>query len=105
MKISHDDFIAFVHTLAGQELTTRAQHQPFTVRVTDSGLEYVPGSTGKPRQQPFAKMDEILDEFAASGSLQPVHYQQETRNSSYQLTLIAMYLEQRGFAPDPGLIT
>ena len=92
-RISRDDFVAFVNTLAGQELTTRAQHRPFTVSVNPNGLEFMPSSQ-KPRQQSFADIDDVLEEFAASGSLQPGDYQPETMNRSYLLTLIAMYLER-----------
>ena len=93
-RIAHGEFVAFVRTQVGQELTTLKQHKPFTVRYTANGLLFTPGSTAKPRQQSFDELDHLLEKFAASGSLRPVDYQTSTRNASYLLTLIALYLKR-----------
>ena len=93
-KFTRQQFVAFVQTLAGKQLTTRAQHRPFTVRVTGGGLEFLPGSTQRPRPESSATLDRVLEEFAANESLQPRQYQDLTRNASYVLSVIALYLEQ-----------
>ena len=96
IQITAQELTAFAATLAGQELHTRTRHVPFSVRVTRGGLEFRPGSSGKPRTTGSGRLDQVLEEFAMSQSLRPGHYQALTVDASYILTLLARYLQHRG---------
>jgi len=99
VRIARYSFVAFVRTLAGQQLETGTQHRRFTVQVTAGGLAIVPDSSGQPRSESWAQLDGVLAEFALNGSLQPKDYQQLTRNASYLLRLITLYQEHRSLLP------
>ncbi|MGC2424461.1 MAG: hypothetical protein WA666_08930 [Nitrospirota bacterium] len=94
-RIGQNDFLEFIKTREGEILRTLTRAMPFTVKVTNEGVEYTPQSTMKVRQHPKKYMNLVLEKFSKTGSYKTVDYQQITACSSYTLTLIAEYLKQR----------
>ncbi|MBD1828916.1 hypothetical protein NDI43_20615 [Microcoleus vaginatus GB2-A3] len=94
-RINTKDFQSFVRSLEGQTIETRAQKKQFTAKVTEGGLEYTPLSTGKPRLHNDKTLNNIFDEFAQSQSFKCKDYIEITRNISYTLALIGMYLKRK----------
>jgi hypothetical protein len=93
MAIPIDQFLAFVRTLEGSVIRTRAGRSKFIVRVLDGGLEFTPNSTRKPRGHRRAYIQRVLDRFQETHSWKTTDYR-FTVNASYQLTLIDRYLSQ-----------
>lgn len=91
--IAIDDFLSFVRTLEGEVIPTLAGRASFTARVVDTGLEFTPSSTEQPRGHTRAYVQRVLDHYRETGSLRTADYQ-FTVNASYQLTLIARYLNR-----------
>jgi hypothetical protein len=89
--VSLTEFRAAVKRLDGHVLETDAREQPFTVRVQDSGLEFIPGS-GAPRPDTWANIERVLERHASTESLRPVDYQDVTFNASYILRVLRAVL-------------
>jgi hypothetical protein len=92
-RISTDSFLAFCHTLEGQEILTRAGRSKFTVCVAGDGVEYTPLSTKKSRSHERKIIESVLDRFEKTGSFITTDYHDLTYNASYTLTLIDRYLK------------
>jgi hypothetical protein len=92
-RISTDSFLAFCHSLEGQEILTRAGRSKFTVCLAGDGVEYAPLSTKKPRLHERKIIDSVLDHFEKTGSFITSDYRDLTYNSSYTLTIIDWYLK------------
>lgn len=88
------DFLTFVKTKEGHELQTSARKAKFSVRVTKSGLEFLPHSTMKPRPHDLGRLERILQQFAETESYKTNEYKHCTICSSYTLTLINQYLAE-----------
>lgn len=86
-------FKGFVRTLEGRTLKTRVQGKSFTVQVRGATILLTPQSTGKPRPMTDDQLEHFLDMFAENGSFQATEYVRETRNASYLLALVEMYLK------------
>lgn len=94
-RIDQNDFLEFIKTKEGQILKTLKMSKPFTVKVTKYGLEYTPQSTMKVRQHEIKYLERVLSKFFETGSCKTTDYLQITACSSYTLTLIAEYLNQK----------
>lgn len=94
--VDRQDFMKFVKLQEGKELRTLKLGRTFTVSVTKTGVEYTPMSTMKPRPHQAKVIDRILDYFEETNSFNTREYQSFTANSSYTLSLIKLYLAQRG---------
>lgn len=92
-SIQSDSFTAFVKTLEGRELTSRAGRSKFTVNVSGGDMVFTPLSTNKPRPNPRRHVESVLDRFNRSGSYVLTDYR-DTVNATYMLTLISLYQNQ-----------
>ena len=93
-RIPTDSFLTFCHSLEGDEISTRAGFSKFTVRIAGDGVEYTPASTKISRLHKLKSIESVLDHFETTGSLVTTNYQNLTRNASYTLTLIDLYLKR-----------
>jgi hypothetical protein len=69
----------------------RALDARFSLRGVAGGIEFVPESTGKPRLVTRDMVRRVFDEYGASRSLTPGHYQSITFDASYLLAVIDRY--------------
>lgn len=90
MRVSRERFRRAVSELDGHVIPTLYRRRTFIVRVApdDSGLEYTPLATGKPRVQSWAYVDKILERYNATRSLRPRDYKEITAHASYVLALL-----------------
>jgi len=98
--IDVDVFIAFVKTKQGKVIQTRRQKKGFTVEVTDKGFRFTPTATNKPRPHELQAITRVVERYNETQSFITSSYSNITRNSSYTLTLIELYLE---YAPTADL--
>lgn len=91
-NIQRDAFVAFVKTLAGEELTTIGGSQKFSVEVESRGLRITPHSSGMQRMQSNENIDRFHERFEQVGSLKTTDYTDMNRNASYHLALIKRFL-------------
>ena len=82
------ELLAFAARLEREQLPTLAGRASFSLRVVAAGIEFVPESTGKPRLVTREMVRRVLDEYRASRSLSPGHYQSITFHASYLLAII-----------------
>jgi hypothetical protein len=100
-KVRLDEFNAHVIQLARKRnpLSTVGGRAKFTVSVTDTGHQYVPESTGKPRGHNWKFLKRVLNKYNETFSLNPSDYH-FTVNGSYQLALI-LNLLRLDHEPEP----
>jgi len=92
-----------IRVLEGKSLVSRVdppffyaeRDNPFTVRVTKTGVEYTLQSTMKERPHQTKFIERVLDKFSEKGSFKTTDYQKFTVCSSYTLTLIEAYIAQK----------
>lgn len=93
--IQADSFTAFVKTLEGKEITSRAGRSRFTVSVSGGDMVFTPLSTGKPRPHQRRYIESVLNQFNQSKSYVLKDYRDNgIVNATYMLTLISRYLNQ-----------
>lgn len=93
--MDRQDFLRFVKSQGCKELRTIKRKKLFTVRVTNTGVEYTPLSTMTPRPHQAKYMNRVLDYFEETGSFNTHDYQKFTVCSSYTLALVRSYLAQK----------
>lgn len=90
--IQADSFTAFVKTLEGQEITSRAGRSKFTVCVNGDDMVFTPLSTNKPRSHPQRYVESVLNQFNRTRSYVLKDYRDNgIVNATYMLTLIDLY--------------
>jgi D-3-phosphoglycerate dehydrogenase len=89
--VNRSALLAFAKTQEGKTLFTRSQKKPFTVAVIGQGLQFTPEETGRPRPELPQVIDRVLAHYNATGSQYTSDYQDITQNSSYLMTLLALY--------------
>ena len=86
--ISLPEFRRRVAELDGRRLKTGPRKKAFTVRLIDTGLEYTPESSGKPRRQAWRKIEQALAHYNETHSLVPGHYREITVHGSYLTAIL-----------------
>ena len=93
--LQSEDFITFVKTLEGQEITSRAGKSQFTVSVTHQDFTFIPLSSGKSRMHQKRFVEKVLDQFNRTHSYVLHDYAKNgIVNATYMLALIGLYLDQ-----------
>ncbi len=95
-QVSPRDLINFVRTIDGENLTTLARRETFTVHALDNSIQYTPTSTNRPRKHQYRWLARVCDEFSKTNSFKPADYKDLTVNASYALAVINAYLQSRG---------
>ncbi len=98
-RIDLNDFKAYVKTLEGKRLETKARGKVFTVEVGPSGFRYTPQSTGTPRTNTYKAVQNVFERFQSLQSFQPGDYHDLTVNASYLLAILEMYLAKKRTNP------
>jgi hypothetical protein len=86
--ISITEFRRRVAELDGQRLETGRRKRGFTVRVTESGLEYTPESSGKARPDSWSGVERFLDRYNEMRSSTTAAYHDVTHHSSYLMAIL-----------------
>ena len=86
--ITISEFRRRVAELDGQRLETGPRKRGFTIRVTDSGLEFTPESSRKPRLEGWQRIERVLDHYNETHSMTRRDYTDITRCGSYVLTIL-----------------
>ena len=92
MQFTTDELLAWASRHEDDEWVTLRQQRPFSYRVTDSGIAYIPQS-GKTRNVPRNELDSFCEEFQQSGSDSPGAYP-DRWHKSYSLPLIKRFLKE-----------
>jgi hypothetical protein len=90
--ISISEFRRRVASLDGERLETEQRRRGFTVRVTESGLEYTPESSGKPRPDSWSRIERFLDRYNEIRSTRTAEYHEVTHHSSYLMAILRRLL-------------
>src|SRR6478672_8414194 len=104
-KLTVENFRAGATRLAGEVIETLYQRRQFTVRVLEAerGVEYLPLSSGKPREQRWNYVERVLERFNECGSMHPADYTDITKHSSYVLAIVKRMREPRGASTYGGV--
>jgi hypothetical protein len=88
MNASLLSFRRTLESLDGQRLETESHRCGFIVHVKPTGVDFIPESSGMPRQESWRSIENVLHRFGDTGSLRPVTYHDITHNSSYFVTVL-----------------
>ena len=92
--ISFDPFMAFCKTLEGRTLPMKGgRAKVVLLSVKSDYLYYYVVSTNKERHSKRKWIERVLNHYALTGSLRPVDYVDVTKNASYTLTLMDLFLK------------
>ena len=93
MQITPEELVEFVRGREDLRLTTIYRKEPFIARTAGDGLEFVPGSTEKPRYHSMKYVALVCERFGSLDSpWHPGDYHDLTANASYQLAVMDAYL-------------
>lgn len=88
MTVSLLSFRRDLQSLDGQRLETESHRRGFTVHAKPTGVDFIPESSGMPRQESWRSIEKVLHRFGETGSLRPITYHDITHNSSYFVTVL-----------------
>ncbi|MBI4283357.1 MAG: hypothetical protein HY663_02670 [Chloroflexi bacterium] len=92
--IGFRSFMDFCKTLEGHTLPTAGGRARFDLlKAEKERLYYIPKSTGKERIVPKRYIERVLDRYNKGGSLKPTDYNDITRNASYTLALVKLFVK------------
>jgi len=92
--IDFNAFIRFCKGLQGQTFATRGGRAQFKLEsAQDNGIDYIVESTNKTRHSTRRYIEKVLYHYTVTGSLRPRDYQHISRNASYTLSLLKLYLD------------
>lgn len=86
--VSLSEFQRAVGAIDGQCLETSRDKRRFTIRLTNTGLEYTPEASGKPRPDRWEAIERVLHRYNETQSLTPRDFQDITRHSSYLIAIL-----------------
>jgi hypothetical protein len=94
VKVTPNELVELVRSQGGlMELVTLHHGRPFTARVVDDKLVFIP-STKKPRRD-MQSVTRICEEFSRCNSWHPGDYSNISKNASYALAMIDAYLKSK----------
>ena len=89
-------FITFCKSLEGQTLSTIGRQKKFKLSsVDDEHLYFIPESSKTKRRHSKRWIQGVLNRYALTGSFRPTDYVDLTRNASYTLALVKLYLAKQ----------
>ena len=94
MNFTVDELLEFAAQHSDEAWGTLMRSQPFTYRVTESGIEYTPES-GIARKVPRSELESFCNEFGTLESFSPGEYP-TFWHKSYTLPLIQRFLRSVG---------
>lgn len=93
-QVAPNELVEFVRNQGGDmELVTLHQGRPFTARVVDDRLEFIPSS--KKLRRDMQSVIRICEEFSRCNSWHPGDYSDISKNASYALAVIDAYLKTK----------
>jgi hypothetical protein len=94
-ELDRNDLLSFCNGLDGQYLMTSGRGVKFRFEFSPRHFFYTPVSTSTRRSQQISYFWKVVDNFEKTGSFRPTDYTRVSRNASYALTLISLYLNPK----------